>query len=98
MAGTEVAEVATIGGWNDCFVGHVDKVEPHPNADRLTLCTVNTGSERMSVVCGAPNVAQGQKIAFARVGAELFNAHSGKHEKLKAARIRGVVFRGHGLL
>ena len=94
MAGTEVAEVATIGGWNDCFVGHVDKVEPHPNADRLTLCTVNTGSERMSVVCGAPNVAQGQKIAFARVGAELFNAHSGKHEKLKAARIRGVVSEG----
>ena len=94
MAGTEVAEVATIGGWKDCYVGYVAKVDPHPNADRLTLCTVDTGSVQIQVVCGAPNVAEKQKIAFARVGAELFNTHSGNLEPLKAARIRGVVSEG----
>jgi phenylalanyl-tRNA synthetase beta chain len=75
-------------------VGYVTSVEQHPNADRLTLCAVDIGSERVQVVCGAPNVAAKQKIAFAKVGAGLFNAHSGKVEALKAARIRGVVSEG----
>ena len=94
MGGTEVSEVATIGGWNGCYVGCVEKVERHPNADRLTLCTIDIGGERMQVVCGAPNVAEQQKIAFAKLGAELFNTHSGTVEPLKAARIRGVVSEG----
>lgn len=94
MAGTEVAEVVSIGGWQSCFVGLVTKVERHPNADRLTLCTVDIGAEQMQVVCGAPNVAEQQKIAFAKVGATLFSTHSGKVEPLKAARIRGVVSEG----
>ncbi len=94
MAGTEVSEVAAIGGWKSCYVGLVTGVEGHPNADRLTLCAVDLGGETARVVCGAPNVAQGQKIAFAKVGAELFNTHSGKVEALKAARIRGVVSEG----
>ena len=90
-----MAEVVTIGaGWNNCYVGHVTKVEPHPNADRLTLCTVDIGTEQTRVVCGAPNVAERQKIAFAKVGAELFNTHSGRVEPLKAATIRGVVSEG----
>ncbi len=94
MAGTEVGGINTIGGWKDCFVGQVAKVEKHPNADRLTLCTVDTGDERLQVVCGAPNVADLQKIAFARIGAVLFDTHSGRWEPLKAARIRGVVSEG----
>ena len=94
MAGVEVGEVVRLGGWNDCLVGQVEAVQPHPQADRLTLCRVNTGVEELEVVCGAPNVAAGQKICFARVGANLFNAHSGKNEALKPARIRGVVSEG----
>ena len=94
MAGTEVAGVDMIGGWNNCFVGCVTKVEHHPNADRLTLCTVDIGKEQIEVVCGASNVAEKQKIAFAKVDAKLFNTHTGKTEPLKAARIRGVLSEG----
>ena len=82
------------GGWSGCVVGQVLEVGPHPQADRLSLCRVNAGVEVLEVVCGAPNVAVDQKICFAGVGAYLYNAHSGKHETLKAARIRGVESKG----
>ena len=94
MAGIEVGEAIVIGGWPECFVGHVLSVQPHPQADRLSLCQVTTGVEEMEVVCGAPNVAAGQKVCFAKVGATLYNSHSGKQETLKPARIRGVVSQG----
>ena len=91
MAGLEVGAVERIGGaWERCSVGRVVAVDPHPNADRLSLCTVDTGTEHVRVVCGAPNVAAGQKIAFARAGARLYDARSGKLSTLKAATIRGV--------
>ena len=94
MAGIEVGEVEVIGGWNEVFVGHVTYVHPHPNADRLRLCVVTTGSEELEVVCGAPNVASGQKICFAKVGANIYNTHSERHETLEAAKIRGVESQG----
>ncbi len=94
MAGVEVGEVEETGGWSEVYVGRVTSVRPHPNADRLRLCTVTTGSDAMEVVCGAPNVAEGQKICFARVGAYLYNAHSDRHETLAAATIRGVESQG----
>ena len=100
MAGVEVGEVVETGGWSEVYVGRVTGVRQHPNADRLRLCTVTTGpgpdgnAEELEVVCGAPNVAEGQKICFARIGAFLYNAHSGKHETLAAARIRGVESQG----
>ena len=94
MAGNEVGEVEEIGGnWDrdKVVVGHVVKVDPHPDADRLRLPTVDLGNgETITVVCGAPNVAEGQKIAFAHEGAQIFSARSGKVEELKAATIRGV--------
>ena len=94
MAGVEVGGVERIGGWTNCYVGRVLTLEPHPNADRLRLCTVDIGAEKLQVVCGAPNVAEAQKIAFAKIGATLFNTHSGKVEPLKAAKIRGVTSEG----
>ena len=95
MAGVEVGEVIELGGWDNCCVGEVLEVNPHPNADTLKLCRVNPGDgTEMEVVCGAPNVATGQKICFARVGARLYNTHSERHETLRAARIRGVVSEG----
>ena len=94
MAGVEVGGVEEVGGWDNCYVGEVLQVEPHPNADRLRMCTVNIGREELRVVCGAPNVAPGQKVPFATVGARLFNTHTGKQETLKASRIRGEVSEG----
>ena len=77
MAGVEAGEIHRIGDWGECLVGQVIAVQPHPQADRLRLCQVNTGSEEVEVVCGALNVDAGQKICFARPGARLFNAHTG---------------------
>ena len=94
MAGVESGGIDHLGGWNDCYVGHVLAVDPHPNADRLRLCTVSIGHEQLQVVCGAPNVAPDQNIAFAKVGARMFDTHSGKTEILKPAKIRGVVSEG----
>jgi len=91
MAGTEVNAVETSGGdWEKISVAEVVDVSPHPNADRLRLATVDLGGEQMTVVCGAPNVAAGQKVAFARVGAELIDGHTGQPAILKVAKIRGV--------
>jgi len=94
MASAEVDAVNRIGGdWDRelVTVGEVLKVEPHPDADRLRLATVNYGgAEPQRVVCGAPNLAEGQRIAFGREGAELTNPQSGNLQKLKANKIRGV--------
>ena len=98
MAGTEIGDVAEIGAdWDPdkVLVGRVLSVDPHPNADRLTLPTVDLGGgDTKTVVCGAPNVAAGQKIAFAHEGARLYSYRSGRVEPLKAAKIRGVVSAG----
>lgn len=94
MAGNEVGDVEIVGADLDperLVIGHVLSVNPHPNADRLKLPVVDIGNgETATVVCGAPNLAAGQKIAFAKEGAMLFNPRSGKADALKAATIRGV--------
>ncbi|MSQ30589.1 MAG: phenylalanine--tRNA ligase subunit beta [Dehalococcoidia bacterium] len=97
MASAEVEGIHRVGAWDRDLVrvGHVLAVEPHPDADRLRLVTVDYGGEApMRVVCGAPNVAQGQRIAFAREGADLIDGHTGKPSRLKRGTIRGVVSAG----
>jgi len=66
-------------------VAKVEKVEPHPDSDKLRLATVFDGKETHKVVCGAPNVAQGQTVAFAPTGTVL----PGNFE-IKPIKIRGV--------
>ena len=93
-SGTEVAGIIRTGKWDRVQVGQVVKVEPHPNADRLRLATVTLGPIEKTVVCGAPNLAEGQKIAFAHIGAHLLNGHTGEEMELTPAKIRGVVSDG----
>ncbi|HTY81294.1 MAG TPA: phenylalanine--tRNA ligase subunit beta, partial [Dehalococcoidales bacterium] len=91
LAGFEVSEITGIGGnWENVVVGQITAINPHPNADKLRLATVNLGSREQTVVCGAPNLTIGDKIAFASVGAKLKDGHTGKEEVLKPAKIRGV--------
>ena len=95
LAGNEVDRLEVIGGgWESIVVGEIKAVNPHPNADRLRLVTVNWGSQEKTVVCGAPNLNIGDKIAFASVGARLIDGHSGKIFRLKAAKIRDIVSAG----
>ena len=95
MAGTEVKGIQVIGdGWENIVVGQIVAVNPHPNADRLSLTTIDLGTEQPTVVCGAPNLRLGDKVAFAYVGAQLIDGHSGQAFRLKSAKIRGVVSNG----
>ena len=94
MAGTEVEKIERTGDWDDVVVGHVNDVSQHPNADRLSIVTVDHGAGTSEVVCGAPNVAAGQKIAYASIGARLIDGYSGKLSRLKRAKIRGVASEG----
>jgi len=95
MAGLETEVVENIGGnWQNIVVGQISAINPHPNADRLTLPTVDTGVEQATVVCGAPNLSVGDKIAFARIGAQLVDPQSGEVFTLKSAKIRGVASSG----
>lgn len=98
MLGLEVESVEEQSKHFDQFVvGEVLECAKHPNADRLTLCKVNTGKEVQEIVCGAPNVAAGQKVAVALVGATIpHNQHDpeGKPFVLERAKIRGVESNG----
>ena len=95
MAGVETTyEPGASAAWDKVRVGRVVDVAPHPNADRLRLATVDLGGETATVVCGAPNVAPGQRVAFASVGANLIDGRTGERSELRAATIRGVVSAG----
>ncbi len=79
-------------GVNGVVVGEVLAVEPHPEADRLNICTVNVGKgQLLQIVCGAKNVAAGQRVPVALIGAKL---PGGVH--IKKAKLRGV--ESHGMI
>src|SRR5437588_10690653 len=73
----------------DVLIGRVLEVQPHPNADRLSLCLVEAGSGPVEVVCGAPNVQAGKTYPYAPVGATLPGG-----VKLERRKIRGVESNG----
>ncbi len=86
LAGFEVEEVIDqAAAFNNIVVGYVKQREKHPNADKLSICVVSDGNEEYKVVCGAPNVAREQKIAFAKVGAVVPEGGF----KIEKAKIRG---------
>ncbi|HZJ74895.1 MAG TPA: phenylalanine--tRNA ligase subunit beta, partial [Perlabentimonas sp.] len=84
---------AVKGGLKGVVIGEVLTCEKHPNADKLSVTTVNIGqSEPLDIVCGAPNVATGQKVAVATVGTTLY--FSEDELTLKKTKIRGEVSEG----
>jgi len=76
------------GGLKGVVTGHVLTCVRHPNADKLSLTTVDVGGKVLNIVCGAPNVAAGQKVVVATVGATLYPT-GGDSLTIKAAKIRG---------
>jgi len=95
MAGSEVKDTQIIGSnWEGIIVGQIKAINPHPNADRLTLVTINLDTRDETVVCGAPNLRLDDKVAYAPVGVKLINPHTGELAELKQAKIRGVVSSG----
>ena len=82
------------GGLEGIVVGHVTECIQHPNADRLKLTKVDLGNgEPVQIVCGAPNVAMGQKVPVATVGTTLYTVE-GEPWKIKKGKIRGEVSMG----
>ena len=82
------------GGLKGLVIGEVLSTEKHPNADKLTLTRVNTGREEpLQIVCGAPNVATGQKVVVAPVGTTIYPTQ-GEPLTMKVAKIRGVESQG----
>lgn len=99
MGGVEVAGIEKIGaGWDrdKILVGQVRSLAPHPNADRLQLVTADYGRGAITVVTGAFNLAVGDKVPVALLGARLLNGHSDQHEEivLKPVKLRGVPSEG----
>lgn len=79
-------------GLDGVIVGLVEEVRPHPNADRLHLCTVNDGTaERRQVVCGAPNVTAGRRYPFAPVGAVLPGDFKIERRKIRGESSEGML-------
>ncbi|MBX2844642.1 MAG: phenylalanine--tRNA ligase subunit beta [Saprospiraceae bacterium] len=78
------------GGLKDLVVGEVKTCEKHENADKLSVCSVDVGGEApLQIVCGAPNVAAGQKVIVAPVGSTIFPSE-GEPFNIGKAKIRGV--------
>lgn len=91
FAGLEVEDVVDQKkNFENMVVGFVKERIKHPNADKLSLCIVSDGVRDYNVVCGASNVATGQKIAFAKIGAVIPNGSF----KIEKAKIRGEVSEG----
>jgi len=76
----------------DVVVGHVQTRDRHPDAEKLSLCTVDVGAgENLSIVCGAPNVAAGQKVAVAKIGTKLPGDLTIKRSKIRGVESFGMI-------
>jgi len=84
----EIESVTSLLDTKGLVVGLVTDTKPHPDADKLRVCHVDTGSSQLQIVCGAPNVEAGQKVIVAPVGTTLPGL------TIKAATIRGIDSQG----
>ena len=92
LKGMSVERIETISSdFKNIITAKILEISKHPNADKLQLATVDTGKEKLTVVCGAPNIMPGQIIPFAQIGAEVFDsANAGASWVVQKAKIRGI--------
>ena len=95
MSGLEVEAVEEVKpSFTNIKTVKIEKIDAHPNSDRLHLVTVNTGSGLKTVVCGAQNIAEGQVVPYASVGSQVLDRKTGEMFTLTPAVIRGVESQG----
>jgi len=99
MAGLEVEAVEDRFAYlnSKVVVGRVKSADPHPNADKLTCCTVDTGSGDANIICGAPNVREGLTVACALPGAVLPGDFKIKNNKIRGEKSEGMICSGSEL-
>lgn len=78
-------------GMTNVVVGYVESCVKHPEADKLSICQVNVGEETTQIICGAPNIAAGQKVIVARPGANLPGGMKIKKAKLRGEESNGMI-------
>ncbi|MEX0623871.1 phenylalanine--tRNA ligase subunit beta [Saccharospirillum sp.] len=92
MAGLEVDGAEPVAeAFSGVIVAHITGCEPHPNADKLQVCSVDTGEGTVQIVCGAPNARAGLKVALAQVGAVLPGDFKIKKAKLRDVESQGML-------
>lgn len=89
--GLEVDSVEKIRIPKNIVVGLVKEKNPHPDADKLSVCSVDVGSEELQIVCGAKNVASGQYVPVSKIGAILPNGMEIKPTKLRGIESNGMI-------
>ena len=94
MIGNEVEEIVTTGDIPGVIVAEIKEIIPHPNADKLQLTKIYDGKNTLSVVCGAPNIKEGQKIFLATVGTNLPDPKNNTYFEIKKSKIRGELSEG----
>ncbi|CDE99003.1 phenylalanine--tRNA ligase beta subunit [Clostridium sp. CAG:813] len=95
MSGLEVESVEDVKpSFTNIKTVKIEKIDAHPNSDRLHLVTVNTGSGLKTVVCGAQNIQEGQVVPYASVGSQVLDRKTGEMFTLTPAVIRGVESQG----
>ena len=95
MSGLEVEEIEEVKPkFTNIQTVKIEKIDNHPNSDRLHLVTVNTKDGLKTVVCGAQNIAEGQIIPYAQVGSQVLDRKTGEMFTLTPAVIRGVESQG----
>ena len=99
LSGTKVEGFTKLDADLDKIViGQIEKIEKHPDADKLIICQVNIGSETIQIVTGAPNVKEGDKVPVVLDGGRVAGGHDGKMTpggiKIKAGKLRGVPSNG----
>ena len=95
MSGLEVESIEDVKPmFTNIKTVKIEKIDAHPNSDRLHLVTVNLGSELKTVVCGAQNIQEGQIVPYASVGSQVLDRKTGEMFTLTPAVIRGVESQG----
>ncbi len=92
FAGLEVESLNDcLADFTDVVVGRVVEVKSHPDADKLKVCMVDSGKEKLQIVCGAPNVRMNMRAPLALIGAVLPSGQKIKHTKLRGVKSRGML-------